>query len=86
MLNFLELIVALVIECSICQPHLNAGPSIDTFDQVSWIVYIKLQREYFSQFLQSTIFYRCVADLMLKLRHDDSISHSQQVKKFDFAK
>ncbi|CAF1203133.1 unnamed protein product [Adineta steineri] len=64
------------IECSICQPDFNAGPSIDTFDQASWIVYIKLQREYFPQFLQSTIFYQYIAGLMLKLRHGDSISHS----------
>ncbi|CAF0779941.1 unnamed protein product [Adineta steineri] len=71
------------IECSICQPDLNAGPSIDTFDQASWIVYIILQRQYFPQFLQSTIFYRYITDLMLKLRHDDSISHSQQMKTFD---
>ncbi|CAF4392545.1 unnamed protein product, partial [Adineta steineri] len=49
----------------------------------SWIVYIILQREYFPQFLQSTIFYRYITDLMLKLRHDDSISHSQQMKTFD---
>ncbi len=32
------------IECSICQPDINAGPSIDTFDQAAWIVYIILQR------------------------------------------
>jgi len=32
------------IECSICQPDINAGPSVDTFDQTAWIVYIILQR------------------------------------------
>jgi hypothetical protein len=32
------------IECSICQPDIDAGPSVDTFDQVAWIVYIILQR------------------------------------------
>ncbi len=32
------------IECSICQPDINEGPSVDTFDQAAWIVYIILQR------------------------------------------
>jgi len=32
------------IECSICQPDIDAGPSVDTFDQAAWIVYIILQR------------------------------------------
>ena len=32
------------IECSICQPDINAGPSADTFDQTAWIVYVILQR------------------------------------------
>lgn len=32
------------IECSICQPDVNAGPSPDTFDQTAWIVYVILQR------------------------------------------
>ncbi len=31
------------IECNICQPDIDAGPSIDTFDQAAWIVYIILQ-------------------------------------------
>lgn len=32
------------IECSICQPDIDAGPSVDTFEQAAWIVYIILQR------------------------------------------
>jgi hypothetical protein len=32
------------IECSICQPDTDAGPSADTFDQTAWIVYTILQR------------------------------------------
>jgi hypothetical protein len=32
------------IECSICQPDIDAGPSADTFDQTAWIVYTILQR------------------------------------------
>ncbi|UJR31091.1 hypothetical protein I4U23_018599 [Adineta vaga] len=32
------------IECSICQPDLNIGPSIDTFDQAVWMIYTILQR------------------------------------------
>jgi transcription initiation factor IIE alpha subunit len=32
------------IECSICQPDVDAGPSADTFDQTAWIVYVILQR------------------------------------------
>jgi hypothetical protein len=32
------------IECSICQPDTDAGPSGDTFDQTAWIVYVILQR------------------------------------------
>jgi len=32
------------IECSMCQPDIDAGPSADTFDQTAWIVYVILQR------------------------------------------
>ncbi len=32
------------IECSICQPDADAGPSADTFDQTAWIIYVILQR------------------------------------------
>ena len=32
------------IECSICQPDVDAGPSADTFDQTAWIIYVILQR------------------------------------------
>lgn len=60
------------IECSICQPDIEAGPSADTFDQAAWIVYVILQREYFPRFLQSEIFYRHISDLMLKLRTEDT--------------
>ncbi|CAF1101262.1 unnamed protein product [Rotaria sordida] len=68
------------IECSICQPDMDAGPSSDTFDQTAWIVYVILQREYFPRFLQSVIFYRHISDLMLKLRHEDAVLTSRPVK------
>lgn len=32
------------IECSICQPDIDAGPSGDAFDQAAWIIYVILQR------------------------------------------
>ncbi|CAF1286197.1 unnamed protein product, partial [Didymodactylos carnosus] len=61
------------IECSICQQDMNAGPSLDTFDQTAWIVYSILSREYFSNFLRSDIFCRYMADLMHKLRNEDGV-------------
>ncbi|CAF3042960.1 unnamed protein product [Rotaria sp. Silwood2] len=68
------------IECSICQPDTDAGPSSDTFDQTAWIVYVILQREYFPRFLQSVIFYRHISDLMLRLRNEDPALMSRSVK------
>jgi len=68
------------IECSICQPDLDAGPSADTFDQTAWIIYQILQREYFHRFVQSAIFCRYISDLMLKLRHDETSLTSRPVK------
>ncbi|CAF0993133.1 unnamed protein product [Adineta steineri] len=68
------------VECSICQPEIDAGPSSDTFDQTAWIVYVILQREYFPRFLQSVIFYRHISDLMLKLRNEDTALTSRPIK------
>ncbi|CAF3550726.1 unnamed protein product [Rotaria socialis] len=68
------------IECSICQPDIDAGPSNDTFDQAAWIVYVILQREYFPRFLQSVPFYRHISDLMVKLRNEDASLTSRPTK------
>ncbi|CAF0810289.1 unnamed protein product [Adineta ricciae] len=68
------------IECSICQPDMDAGPSSDTFDQTAWIIYAILQREYFPRFLQSVIFCRHISDLMLKIRNEETALTSRPVK------
>ncbi|UJR15575.1 hypothetical protein I4U23_002513 [Adineta vaga] len=68
------------IECSICQPDVDAGPSGDTFDQTAWIIYIILQREYFPRFLQSVIFCEHISDLMLKIRNEERALTSRPVK------